>query len=349
MVKNSAKAAAVFRLTSFNAKLSPVTYKTYPGYLIPTPKPQAPFVSSTFVAINKTCSDTCPFKRTGEIARGCFADSGFTKRTAWRLNEAAEEMTSLEVIQQEVTLIDAAFPDGIPQDGARGGRDLRLHVGGDVRTIREARLLAGAAERWVQRGGGTVWTYTHSWRGIPRPIWGPISVLASCENIDDLECARARGYAPALVVHRFPDETGRAWRVGAFRVVPCPAEAREGVTCAECRLCLDRDLHALRVVISFAVHGPTKAAHASLVASGQAVPEGVSLKRTYTKRPKIADEVAPEKRKLPAGVYLAHGQPGKFCARIAAEPSYVHVGTFSSVKEAVKAREEKLVQIRRGK
>lgn len=261
--------AAVFRATSCNAKLSPVDYVDSPGSILPQPKPRKPFASSTFAAIGPTCPDACPFKRAGTKSRGCYADSGITGMTARQLERAAKGMSSLDVIRQEAALIDAAFPDGVPQDGARGGRDLRLHVGGDVRTAEEAELLADAASRWYARGGGSVWTYTHAWRDVPRSAWGPISVLASVEDEGDLQPARERGYAPALVVVRFPKT--RAWPIGDFRAVPCPAETKEGVTCADCRLCLDRDLHKLGIAIAFSIHGPTKAAHATLV--------GVALSR----------------------------------------------------------------------
>jgi hypothetical protein len=255
---------AVFRATSCNAKLSPVDYVKHPGSVLPQPVPRHPFTSSTFAAIGPTCPDSCPFKRDGNKSRGCYADSGITGMTARQLERAARGMSSLEVVQCEAALIDAAFPRGVPQDGAHGGRDLRLHVGGDVRTAEEAALLAGAAERWRARGGGSVWTYTHAWREIPRAAWGSISVLASVEDEEDAQRARERGYAPALVVVQHRGD--RARRSGELRIVPCPAETRQGTTCADCRLCLDRDLHALGIAISFAIHGPTRAAHHTLVA-----------------------------------------------------------------------------------
>ena len=167
------------------------------------------------------------------------------------------------------SLDDTTFARVVPQDGARGGRDLRLHVSGDARTIGAVRILARAAERWVGRGGGSVWTYTPAWRTVPRSAWGPISVLASVETIEATMSAMDRGYAPALTVraHALDPDIERvlgaevaaagAWRPrdgNGLRIVPCPYETRS-VTCGSCRLCLDRDLHSLGVGVSFAAHG----------------------------------------------------------------------------------------------
>src|SRR5262249_7514854 len=94
---------------------------------------------------------------------GCFAEAGFTRFMARRLDAAAEGLAADQVIAEEAQLIDAAFKGGrVPQDGARGGRDLRLHVGRDVGSALGARPLAGpsggrprGAGGWrAPRGGG---------------------------------------------------------------------------------------------------------------------------------------------------------------------------------------------------
>jgi hypothetical protein len=174
------------------------------------------------------------------------------------MDRAAEAFafTDREVAEHEAVLIDDAFPRGVPQDGARGGRDLRLHVGGDCKDAEAARILAAAAVRWRTRGGGKVWTFTHSWRSVPAEAWGPIASLASCENTSDVHKAMARGYAAALVVAEFPNGD-RAFDVGdGVKAIPCPAETR-GTTCVQCRLCLDQPLRELKRAVAFKVHGHT--------------------------------------------------------------------------------------------
>jgi hypothetical protein len=243
-----------------NRKLAPVDHVPTDGR--PRLTPRGPFVSLTDTSIAATCSTSCAFK-----SGGCYVTSGGTKARAAALDVAARGQTSDEVIGHEVRLIDEAFAGGrVPQDGAKGGRDVRLHVGGDVGSIRGAQLLAGAARRWLERGGGTPWTFTHWWREIPRKAFGQISVLASVERPEDVEIARRRGYASALVVAEFASEKAYRLPGSTARVVPCPAETR-GTTCVECRLCLDADLLAMNVAIGFRVHGPgAKYAREALVA-----------------------------------------------------------------------------------
>jgi hypothetical protein len=218
------------------------------------PVPVAPFCVSTYVSIAATCPSTCPFIDGG----GCYVETGFTKRSAADMDAIAHEnyMSGLDVIREEARLIRWLFAGGpVPQDGARGGRDLRLHVGGDCGTATGARLLAREAETWRLRGGGSVWTFTHHWRRVKRAAWGRVSVLASVEHGSDFAAARAQGYAPAIVLPAFSSE--RAFTVpggGTTKVIPCPAETR-GTTCVECRLCLDRDLLAMNAAIGFSVHG----------------------------------------------------------------------------------------------
>jgi hypothetical protein len=84
---------------------------------------------------------------------------------------------------------------------------MRLHTVGDCRTDEAAKIVAAAAERYMDAGGGPVWTYTHAWRLVDRASWGRVSVLASCETPEQVELARARGYATAIVVDEFDDRT----------------------------------------------------------------------------------------------------------------------------------------------
>lgn len=240
--------------------------RTYSGHNFNhRPVARAPFCSATRASIQATCPNSCVFKRAGDgTPHGCYADAGFTRIAGKQMDEEARGLSAFEVILEEAIALDQAFPRGVPQDGARGGRDLRLHVDGDVPSPGAAELLAVAARNWKQRGGGSVWTYTHAWEAVPRDAFGPISVLASVETPEQIVRARARGYQPALVVESFPAGK-RPFEVGGVRFIPCPAETL-GKTCIECRLCLDADLAGMNAGIAFAIHGwDAKAAKAALV------------------------------------------------------------------------------------
>lgn len=210
--------------------------------------PTGPFVTSTYVSIGATCPSSCAFK-----GNGCYAEQGM-KGLMKRLNAAGRRMTALQVSEAEATALRTKWYRGVPQDGASGGRDLRLHVGGEVSCQTGARALGDAVTDLKSRGLGDAWTYTHRWRSIERGAWGPIRALASCETAQDVSDALRRGYAPAMTVPVFLDR--RARMIAGARMIPCPSEASpNSPTCSQCRLCMDGELGSRRRGILFAVHG----------------------------------------------------------------------------------------------
>ena len=226
-----------------NRKLAPQRFVDVNGRIRNEPK--GPYCASTYVSIDATCPSSCPFR-----GNGCYAQAGMAVARLDRIARAGE-WSSTMTIEAEVEAIDLIGIHGVPQDGARGGRDLRLHVSGDVGDERGARMLAAAADRWRARGGGDVWTFTHLWRDIPRSAWGSISVLASVETPAQVAEALGRAYAPAMTVKSH--DGSQAYEVNGAKIVPCPAQTR-GRTCIECRLCL-RARPGSTIGVSFAVHG----------------------------------------------------------------------------------------------
>jgi hypothetical protein len=162
--------------------------------------------------------------------------------TTSRLNDS-EEHDPARIARLEARAIDAL----------RGRKPLRLHVVGDCRTRKAARIVSAAARRYRARSGKAVWTYTHAWRKVPRADWGNVSVLASCETTAEAKDAMQRGYAAAIVVPEFKEE--RAYLEGDVKVLPCPNQTR-GAQCSACRLCMGAErLREAALVIAFAVHG----------------------------------------------------------------------------------------------
>jgi len=197
------------------------------------------FAAATYASIEATCPASCRLR-----GSGCYAQNGHVALHARRLDSAA---TPLQAARHEASLLDAA-------QGIRGV-PLRLHVSGDTRTAAAARILAGALLRWRSRGGGSVWTYTHAWRTVPRAAWGSaVSILGSAEDTRHGAAILEAGYAPAVVVDTVPAD-GRAFERDGVTWIPCPQQTR-GRTCTECRLCFDADaLAARRSGIAFAAHG----------------------------------------------------------------------------------------------
>ncbi len=262
-------AAVSFQKKSANAKLSPQDQVPYrhpaSGRLFQRPIPKPPYACSTSVSIEATCPVTCRYKD-----NGCYEQAGLTGGRAKKRDQAAEGMTGDEVAELEAATIDAQFPRGVPQDGARGGRDLRLHVAGDAPSEAGARMLAGAAQRWLDRRGGAVWTYTARWGEIPREAWGPIHVLASVQTIEEADEAASLGYTPAYSISTFESTRRYPMRFSkaGLQVLPCPAQTRDR-DCVSCRLCL-REL-APNIAIGFEVHGNKRGKHYHLPILGERI------------------------------------------------------------------------------
>lgn len=204
---------------------------------------------ATYVSIKASCPKDCPL-----MGEGCYAELGYVGITSHRLDDEAKGMTPLEAARAEAKAIDESYKGGeVPT-----GRDLRIHVAGDSRTILGTRVLNKAVGRWKMRGGGSVWSYTHAWKHVPREEWSHVSVLASISSTDEVAAARAQGYAPAIVVPEHPSDKAFQLDGCDTKFIPCPAQTR-GVGCTDCRLCFNGDrLHDGNFGIAFAVHGVMK-------------------------------------------------------------------------------------------
>lgn len=206
-------------------------------------------VDATYASIKKTCPDSCSLK-----GQGCYAQTSYTGIIVARMDKRARQGSPLALARAEARAIDQSHKGGpIP-----AGRDLRVHVAGDSRTVKGTRILNAAIGRWKKRGGGFAWSYTHAWKHVRRDEWIQVSVLASIENPRDSEAVRAQGYAPALVVGEHP--TDKAYKLPGSETtfIPCPQQTR-GVACTDCRLCMKADwLFQNNKGIAFASHGVYK-------------------------------------------------------------------------------------------
>lgn len=206
-------------------------------------------VDATYTSIEASCPNTCELKE-----KGCYAQLSFVGIQVRRLDKEAGDATALEVARAEAKAIDASYKGGpVPE-----GRDLRIHVAGDSRTLAGTRLINNAIRRWKKRGGGAVWSYTHAWKHVPRKEWSNVSILASISSVDEVKAARKQGYAPAIVVPEHPSERAYTLPNSDVKWIPCPAQTRD-VGCSDCRLCFNADrLYKSNMGIAFAAHGVKK-------------------------------------------------------------------------------------------
>jgi hypothetical protein len=198
-------------------------------------------VSTTYAPIH-SCPKTCPF-----MDNGCYGQSDLCGIHLNRINTTAEKTkitTPLKIAKIEADEIR----------NLTGKRPLRLHVVGDCSTALAAEVISYACEEFMQRYSQPVWTYTHAWRVIPREKWGKISVLASCEDFDDVYHARRRGYAASMVRVKPFNNPIRIAKDNHNDIIMTPClETTKGINCPNCRLCFDdrRLLNSNRVVCFF--------------------------------------------------------------------------------------------------
>lgn len=210
-------------------------------------------VDCTYAPIKNTCPNSCPLKQ-----EGCYALYSYVGIVVKRLEKEMNNFSPLQAARAEAKAIDNSYKGGdVPV-----GRDLRLHVAGDSRTLAGTRLINNAVKRWKKRGGGDVWSYTHAWQHVPREEWDQVSILASITTVDEVPAAKAQGYAPAIVVPEHPSEKAYLLPGSDTKWIPCPAQTKPGgkeIGCSDCRLCFNSDrLFKTNMGIAFSVHGVKK-------------------------------------------------------------------------------------------
>jgi hypothetical protein len=115
-----------------------------------------------------------------------------------------------------------------------------------------AEVVTAAAEEYKAKENQDVWTYTHAWRTVPRSKWGSVSVLASCETIEDAKLALRRGYGVSMVRAK---PFNKVIKTDGLKLVPCP-NITHNTPCDKCKLCMnDKKLRDTNRVICFFPHG----------------------------------------------------------------------------------------------
>lgn len=225
---------------------------------------------------NNASGYRCPL-----LGDGCYAEEKgkHIRFTTERLNKNAGQsygsteanFTPEEVAEEEATCLNNSYKYWSRH---KVNNFVRLHGVGDCVTAKAARMVSDAVQQYVTSSSGVknVWNYTHAWRSVPRSAWSSnISVLASCDTIEDLPKAHAKGYACAIVMSREDIEYlggqqnvkfGKEFMLpNGFKIKPCQYEIAKlipgavGKQCIDCKWCmLDDTYRDQKVVIAFAAH-----------------------------------------------------------------------------------------------
>lgn len=205
-------------------------------------------VVTTTLPIRATCSTDCMHHPDREGT--CYAYNGPMMWHQRRMESKIDP--SFDIGGMEANQLDAS---------AKPGSLVRLHVAGEWIDAAHVKRVV----RVVKSKSLRAWSYTHKWRKFKATSFKGLSILASCDSLQDAVQAWIKGYAPALVVAKF--ESDKAYPLlikdslhpggydSGLSGIPCPAQTRH-VTCEECKLCLKTDwLHDTQHVILFEAHG----------------------------------------------------------------------------------------------
>lgn len=191
-----------------------------------------------------SCPASCSYR-----GAGCYAESGRVNIRTMELNRSAEFLRAspLDVAEEEAIAIE---------EDLSGRLDLRLHVVGDCPTTECAAVVAEAAAKKMRRHKRSAFSYTHAWKEVDRKAWEGVSILASCENLPQLDEALDSGWSASLVVDQFPN-SGKFTLPSGRTAFACPHQTH-GITCCDCRMCLrgSKYLKSRGIdAIAFEVHG----------------------------------------------------------------------------------------------
>lgn len=199
------------------------------------------------------CPITCPFRE-----KGCYAKGG-PLAIHWSAVTAGTRGDAWPVFLEKV----AALP---------AGQLWRHNQAGDLydpNTLIGQTALRALTEANAGKRG---FTYTHhqlAGAGVVAAIAATaagFTVNQSTESLAAADVAVAAGLHAVAVVRS--DEQRATFRTPAGnRVAVCPAQRRDGVTCATCRLCQSRDQD---LVIAFKAHGTARRSVDAIVDAAEA-------------------------------------------------------------------------------
>lgn len=202
-----------------------------------------------------TCPPSCPLQGAG----GCYAEAGYYTRLNWDKVDSGERGTDWDGFTDQVSKLPK-------------GQLWRHNVSGDLPADKPDHIDSRAVVKLVSANKGKRgFTYTHYPMGIDNATlvkWcneQGFTINASANTKLEAMTYHKRGLPTVCTISRV--EHGDEWKgfnIGDVHFVQCPAEYRQGVSCATCKLC---SVASREVVVGFTVHG-ARAPAADVIARG---------------------------------------------------------------------------------
>lgn len=197
-----------------------------------------------------TCPDSCPLKE-----KGCYAKGG-PLGMHWQKVSNADRGTTWQTFLDKV----AALPDG---------QAWRHNQAGDLPGENNAIAPDLLGQLVKANRGKRGFTYTHkpvldsqagpvanNRRAVAKANADGFTVNLSANGLSHADELAALNIGPVVTILP-PGIEENTTTPGGRKVVVCPAQVREGVTCSTCRLCSRADRSA---IVGFIPHGSAKRA-----------------------------------------------------------------------------------------
>lgn len=190
-----------------------------------------------------TCPDTCAFK-----AKGCYASAGGPLAIHWRkVSEGSRGFSWGEFVKSVSEL---------PK-----GWKFRHNQAGDLPGENEAidSVKLGKLSQAIKNRKLLAWTYTHkplnkkNVAAINSAIKNGFIINASADNLSQADKKKETGLPVVVVLPQ--DSADTLFTPKGRKVVVCPAQTRENVSCASCMLCHKA---SRSVIVGFKAHGTFK-------------------------------------------------------------------------------------------
>lgn len=197
---------------------------------------------------SNSCSPTCPYLKAN--GGGCYAASG-PLALHWAKLDAGER--GGDWLHLSSAIVQAKLPAGTLLRHNQAG-DLP-HINGKINSEVLGHLVSIFAAAKLR-----AFTYTHhkqNYDNIECVKWATnagFTINLSCDS-EAQASERHREGLPAVCVVRSDDQR-RSWQdAHGVRFQTCPAQLKDGVTCATCQLCSKADRAC---VVAFRAHGTGK-------------------------------------------------------------------------------------------
>lgn len=183
----------------------------------------------------ETCPQSCPHYRAD-----CYAEDYYTRMTWDKVTQRGGDLAAL-------CAIVAALPPG---------QLWRHNVAGDLPGAGEAVDADALGQLVMANIGRKGFTYTHKKQGdaltwaAHATAWG-FTVNLSADDAGEADDLAELDLGPVVAI--VPTDTSEKSYTPAGRtIIVCPAQTRDGITCATCGLCARADRG---VIIGFRAHG----------------------------------------------------------------------------------------------